>query len=157
MGKGSSIIAEDYFSDRPWEIEVGKMSNTELLSRWISHVRRKKRRTDSRCNFRKRAMLTYAANSAEVELRTMQLSRLRRWKTLRKELLKGIDYGSCCAFNMAEQEQLERTKRSVNMKNVWQQKDKDLLSLDNFLQKLCSSSQAKRPGNATSGSQASGT
>ncbi|XP_020280713.1 uncharacterized protein LOC109853232 [Pseudomyrmex gracilis] len=126
--------------DRPHEIEIGKPSRTELLSKWITNVRNKKLKCyrSPRRDLRVEAVLTRALNNAEYELRTTQLSRLNRWLKVRKRLLKGVNYGACGLYNIVEEE-LERTKDVDARHNTfWQEKDlcEDLTSLDNFLLEL---------------------
>lgn len=126
--------------DRPQEIEIGRPSRTELLAKWITNVRHKKLKCNRspKRNFRVEAVLAHALHQAEYELRTTQLSRLSRWLKLRKQLLKGVDYGACGLYNMVEEE-LEKSKDVyARQTTFWQEKDlyEDLVSLDNFLVQL---------------------
>lgn len=134
-------IRENIRDDRPQEIEIGRPSHTEQLTKWITDVRHKKLKCNRspKRNFRMEAVLTHALHQAEYELRVKQLSRLSRWLRLRKQLLKGVNYGACGVYNMAEEE-LERTEpRGDPRHNIfWPKEDlcEDLTSLDNFLTQL---------------------
>lgn len=126
--------------DRPREIEVGKPSHTEELASWITNVRQKKlkcHRSPKR-DFRVEAVLTHALHKAEYELRAKQLSRISRWRQLRKHLLKGVEYGSCGRYNAAERE-LERCDQRLDSRDVsfWREDlCEDLSSMVHFLQQL---------------------
>ncbi|XP_011167639.1 uncharacterized protein LOC105201351 [Solenopsis invicta] len=126
--------------DRPREIEVGKPSHTEQLNSWITNVRQKKlkcHRSPKR-DFRVEAVLTHTLNKAEYELRAKQLSRITRWRRLRKHLLKGVEYGSCGMYNAAEREN-ERCDQHHDSRNnnFWQGNlCEDLSSMVDFLQQL---------------------
>lgn len=134
-----SAVTRD-IRDRPREIEMGKPSHTEQLTSWITNVRQKKikcHRSPKR-DFRVEAVLTNTLNKAEYELRAKQLSRIARWRRLRRHLLKGVEYGSCGLYNAAERE-FERGDQYLNSKNInfcWDNLCEDLSSMVNFLQQL---------------------
>ncbi|CAL1678346.1 unnamed protein product [Lasius platythorax] len=125
--------------DRRQKIEASKWSHMEQLAKWIVNVRQKKLQCHKspKRDFRMEAVLTHALNKAEYELRAKQLSRMSRWRRLRKQLLKDVDYGSCGLYNATERE-VERCKQLVSKRNnVWRTDlCEDLSSLDNFLQQL---------------------
>ncbi|XP_018314617.1 uncharacterized protein [Mycetomoellerius zeteki] len=133
-----SAITRD-IRDRPREIEMGKPSHTEQLTSWITNVRQKKlkcHRSPKR-DFRMEAVLTHTLHKAEYELRAKQLSRIARWRRLRKHLLKDVEYGSCGLYNTTERV-FERCHHpdSRNM-NFWRDDlCEDLSSIVNFLQQL---------------------
>ncbi|TGZ50258.1 uncharacterized protein LOC112464163 [Temnothorax curvispinosus] len=139
----SASVARDN-RDRPREIEMGKPSHTEQLASWITTVRQKKlmcHRSPKR-DFRVEAVLTHALHKAEYELRAKQLSRIARWRRLRKHLLKGVEYGSCGRYNATERE-CEMNGQCSNLRdtNFWRQNlpddlYEDLSSMVDFLQQL---------------------
>ncbi|KAL6259985.1 hypothetical protein P5V15_009893 [Pogonomyrmex californicus] len=124
--------------ERPREIEMGKPSHTEQLTRWITNVRQKKlkcHRSPKR-DFRVEAVLTHALHKAECELRVKQLSRISRWRRLRKDLLKGVEYGSCGVYNATEREYERCDQRPVS-NDLWRENMcEDLGSLMDFLRQL---------------------
>nr|XP_012223974.1 PREDICTED: uncharacterized protein LOC105673139 [Linepithema humile] len=126
--------------DRPTEIEVGKPSHTEQLTKWITDVRYKKLKCyrSPKRDFRVEAVLTRTLHKAEYELRVKQLSRMHRWRRLRKQLLKGVEYGSCGLYNAAEREFIKCKKNSSTKENnPWGGNlCEDLSSLDEFLHQL---------------------
>lgn len=132
-----SAITRD-IRDRPREIEVGKPSHTEQLTSWITNVRQKKikcHRSPKR-DFRVEAVLTHALHKAEYELRVKQLSRISRWRRLRKHLLKGVEYGSCALYNAAEQERCGQRPDKKDT-NFWREDlCEDLSSMVLFFQQL---------------------
>lgn len=138
-GNVAQLSARDV-RDRPREIEMGKPSHTEQLASWITKVRQKKLKCHKspKRDFRVEAVLTHALHKAEYELRAKQLSRISRWRRLRKHLLKGVDYGSCGLYNAAEQE-YERCDQRLDSRNTnfWQEDlCEDLSSMAHFLQQL---------------------
>jgi len=125
--------------DRPMEIEVGKPSRTEQLAKWITDVRYKKLKCyrSPKRDFRVEAVLTHTLHKAEYELRAKQLSRMHRWRRLRKQLLKGVEYGSCGLYNAVERESKCKEHSSAKGNNLWEgDLCEDLSSLDDFLQQL---------------------
>ncbi|XP_012529436.1 uncharacterized protein LOC105832761 [Monomorium pharaonis] len=126
--------------DRPREIEMGKPSHTEQLTSWITNVRQKKFKCHKspKRDFRVEAVLTYTLNKAEYELRAKQLSRITRWRRLRKHLLKGVEYGSCGLYNAAEREHERCDQRPDSTNNNFWREDlcEDLSSMVDFLQQL---------------------
>lgn len=132
--------------DRPREIEMGKPGHTEQLTNWITNVRQKKlkcHRSPKR-DFRMEAVLAHTLHKAEYELRAKQLLRIARWRRLRKQLLKGVEYGSCGQYNAAERE-FERCSQHPDSRDVnfWRENlCEDLSSIMDFLQQL---SQVKSP------------
>lgn len=133
------VIASRDSRDRPMEIEIGKPSHTEQLAKWITDVRYKKlkcHRSPKR-DFRVEAVLTHTLHKAEYELRAKQLSRMHRWRRLRKQLLRGVEYGSCGLYNAAEREFRKCKQNAGKENNPWEGNlCEDLSSLDDFLQQL---------------------
>ncbi|XP_011875131.1 PREDICTED: uncharacterized protein LOC105566040 [Vollenhovia emeryi] len=124
----------------PREIEMGKPGHTEQLASWITNVRQKKlkcHRSPKR-DFRVEAVLTHALHKAEYELRFKQLSRISRWRRLRKQLLKGVEYGSCGLYNASEREyEMRSHQRPGDAANFWRENMcEDLTSIVHFLQQL---------------------
>lgn len=125
--------------DQPRRNELSELSHMEQLAKWIVNVRRKKlqcHRTLKR-DLRMEAVLTHALRNAEYEYRAKQLSRVSRWRRLRGQLLKDVEYGSCGLYNAAEHREVEK-QHNVSRKyklsqESWQE---ELSSLDNFLQQL---------------------
>lgn len=118
---------------------MGKPSHTEQLASWITNVRQKKlkcHRSPKR-DFRVEAVLTHALHKAEYELRAKQLSRIARWRRLRKHLLKGVEYGSCGLYNAAEREHERCHRHDSRDSNFWREDlCEDLSSMVHFLQQL---------------------
>jgi len=133
-----SAIMRD-IRDRPREIEMGKPSHTEQLSSWITNVRQKKMKCyrSPKRDFRMEAVLTHALHKAEYELRAKQLSRIARWRRLRKHLLKGVEYGSCSLYNATEREFEKCGHPDSGDVNFWRENlCQDLSSMVDFLQQL---------------------
>ncbi|KAL0129376.1 hypothetical protein PUN28_004222 [Cardiocondyla obscurior] len=124
--------------DWPYEIEMGGSSHTEELASWITNVRQKKLaccRSPKR-DFRVEAVLTHALNKAEYELRAKQLSRISRWRRLRKHMLKGVDYGSCGLYNAAERNHENYDGQRQDASSWRDNLCEDLNSIVDFLQQL---------------------
>lgn len=134
-----SAITRD-LRDWPREIEMGKPSHTEELASWITNVRQKKLKCyrSPKRDFRVEAVLTHALHKAEYELRAKQLSRISRWRRLRKQLLKGVEYGSCGLYNATEREHERFDQRPDSRDHNFWREDlcEDLGSMVDFLQQL---------------------
>lgn len=119
-------------------VNLSKSGRMKQLAKWIVNVRQKvlKCHKTTKRNLRMEAVLTCALHKAEYEFRAKQLSRMSRWRRLRKDLLKNVDYGTCGLYHATEREEQER--RLVSERNTWQKSNlcEDLSSLDNFLQQL---------------------
>lgn len=120
-------------------VALGPRDYTEQLSNWISTVSHKKQKCSRRFkrNFRVEAVLTHTLHKARYELRSKQLRRMARWQRLKKELLKGVYYGSCRLYHAVEAERQtdfvagEKENMTVN----WYE-ELDLVDLDDFLRKV---------------------
>ncbi|XP_072763032.1 uncharacterized protein [Anoplolepis gracilipes] len=127
---------ESSISKNARKIEMSELSHMEELAKWIVNVRQKKlkcHRTPKR-DLRREALLTHTLRNAEYEYRDKQLRRVSRWRRLRRQFLKDVQYGSCGLYNAAERQDAENEQ--VSKKNNWQSMCEDLSSLNNFLQQL---------------------
>lgn len=125
--------------DRIDDAESDRPSRTENLAEWISKVHRKKQQCyrSPKRDFRLQAVLTCALHKARYELRSKQLVRMARWQRLKKDFLRGVEYGSCGQYHAAEAErQKELLARSENC-DPWSGRIcQELDSLDVFFKKL---------------------